>query len=163
MMRTGQRAGYWMVEWGNGCDASLRDLVPVCPAIVLGRRAVIASWDSGTYRPTSEDLAAGWQSIGQLAVSPRIEAVDALPLLHFEEYYLYDREPVLAPHRHFVNRCEFSPLAEGDAETEAFWAQIAQHRPDHVAGAGSPALFLVTRDEALWRAAIAAVTAYGPP
>lgn len=44
--RTGDRAGYQIVEWNDGTDGAIEDLVLRCPGLVLGRHVVIASCDS---------------------------------------------------------------------------------------------------------------------
>jgi hypothetical protein len=159
-MRTGRRSGYWVVEWSDGCDANLADLVPFCPSVVLGQHVAIASCDSGHYRPTIEEIADGWLTMGGVGVSPKVKTVSSLPMPHFDEWYVYDRNFNLGYHRAFVNRLEFGPLNENDPETETFWAQIELLQPNHVVGAGAPVLFLVTRDEMIYRSAIESVSRY---
>ncbi|VBB17106.1 hypothetical protein [Burkholderia stabilis] len=154
VMRTGERAGYRIVEWADGTDGDLQSLVLRCPELVVGRHVAIASCDSGPYTPTVEELAAGWSRIGNLAVSPLVETTSQLPMPGFDEWYVYDRPDSFEPHANFVNRLGFSPLNVDDAYTDAFWRQVVKLAPLHVLGAGTPGLFLVTRDPALFQAAL---------
>jgi hypothetical protein len=159
-MRTGRRSEYWIAEWSDGCDANLADLIPFCPSIVRGQHVAIASYDSGRYTPSKEEVAAGWRTLGDLAVSPKVTSVDSLPMPNFDEWYVYNRNVNLGPHRAFVNRLGFGPLSEQDPETKEFWDQVDLLQPNHVVGAGCPVLFLVTRDETIYQAALAAISRY---
>lgn len=152
--RTGERAGYRIVEWNDGTDGAIEDLVLRCPELVLGRYVAIASCDSGPYTPTDEEFTAGWSKIGALAVSPLVKVVSQLPMPGFDEWYVYDRLIKFEPHADFVNRLGFSPLNVEDTCTEEFWRQVVKLEPLHVLGSGTPDLFLVTRDELLFQAAI---------
>lgn len=156
--RTGERAGYWIVEWNDGTDAAIGDLVFGCPELLLGRRVAIASCDSGAYTPTDEECTAGWSQIGALAVSPLVTAVSQLPMPGFDEWYVYDELLRFEAHANFVNRAGFSPLNVDDPYTEKFWEQVVKLEPLHVLGSGTPCLFLVTRDKTAFEAAIRHVT-----
>ncbi|KUY74078.1 hypothetical protein [Burkholderia sp. RF4-BP95] len=153
-MRTGERAGYLIAEWSDGTDGAIEDLVLRCPELVLGRHVAIASCDSGPYMPTDEEFMAGWSTIGKLAVSPLVKAVSQLPMPGFDEWYVYDRLNEYEPHANFVNRLGFSALNFDDEYTEQFWGQVIKFEPLHVLGSGTPGLFLVTRDEVRFRAAL---------
>lgn len=151
-VRTGYRAGYWVAEWEDGTDACMDDLTQRCPQVVIGRYDAIASCDSGPYTPTGDEFKAGWRRFGALALSPKVRAVAELPTPGFDEWYVYDRNPELTPHANFVNTGGFSVLNSVKEDTNAFWDQVMRLTPLHVLGAGSPTLFLATRDEALFRA-----------
>lgn len=151
-MRTGYRAGYWVAEWDDGTDACLDDLTQRCPQLVIGRYVAIASCDSGPYTPTEDEVKAGWRRIGELALRPAVQAVSELPSSGFDEWYVYDRSQEFAPHANFVNRGGFSTLSLEHEPTNTFWDQVTRLEPLHVLGAGSPTLFLVTRDKTLFRA-----------
>ncbi|WP_260436298.1 hypothetical protein [Burkholderia sp. Bp9143] len=150
--RTGERARYRIVEWNDGTDGAIEDLVLRCPELVLGRYVAIASCDSGPYTPTDEEFTAGWSKIGALAVSPLVTEVSQLPMPGFDEWYVYDRFIKFEPHANFVNRLGFSPLNVDDTYTEEFWKQVAKLEPQHVLGSGTPGVFLVTRDKTLFEA-----------
>ncbi|CAE6824552.1 hypothetical protein [Paraburkholderia haematera] len=156
--RTGERAGYRIVEWNDGTDGAIEDLVLCYPELVLGRYVAIASCDSGPYAPTDEEFTAGWSKIGALAVSPLVKVISQLPMPGFDEWYVYDRLLKLEPHANFVNRLGFSPLNVDDTYTEEFWRQVIKLEPLHVLGSGTPGLFLVTRDKTLFEAAARNVT-----
>ncbi|MFM0080383.1 hypothetical protein [Paraburkholderia sediminicola] len=133
------------------------DLAQRCPQLLIGRYVAIASCDSGPYTPTDDEFAAGWSKIGALAISPKVETVSQLPTPGFDEWYVYDRKNGLAPHVNFVNRRGFSVLNSADEHTNTFWDQVMRRVPLHVLGAGCPTLFLITRDEALFRAITAVI------
>ena len=157
IMRTSERTGYRIVEWSDGTDGDLKNLVLSCPELVLGRRVAIASCDSGPYRPTNEELAAGWSSTGGLAVSPIVKGVSQLPMPGYDEWYVYDTPIRFEPHANFVNRLGFSALNIDDEYTDAFWRQVVKLASLHVLGSGTPGLFLATRDHALFETALHAV------
>jgi hypothetical protein len=62
--------------------------------------------------PSKEELAAGWSTLGDLAVSPKVDAIDRLPMPSFDERYIYNLNINLSPHPAFVNRMGFGPLNE---------------------------------------------------
>jgi hypothetical protein len=158
-MKTGMRSSYRVIEWDNGDDADLTNIIQPCPRAVLGNFVAIATCDSGPYTPTAAELAEGWLFVGNLAISPRVTAISQLPAPHFDEWYVYDRNTDLGLHRAFVNHAGFAPLNDRDPLTEEFWAQVARLNPKHVLGAGAPTLFLVTRDEEVYRAACRVIEA----
>jgi hypothetical protein len=55
------------------------DLLQLCPEVVLGKCVAITSIDSGPLVPTGTETAAGWQSRGKIAYSPKIENAQDLP------------------------------------------------------------------------------------
>jgi len=151
-IRVGYRAGYWVAEWEGGTDAWMGELTQRCPQLVIGRYIVVASCDSGPYTPTSDKVGAGWRRFGALAYSPKVQSVIEFPTPGFDEWYVYDRNQEFVPHENFVNTWGFSVLSSERERTKAFWDQVIRLEPLHVLGAGSPTLFLVTRDEVLFRA-----------
>jgi hypothetical protein len=151
MMRTGVRSGYWVVEWADEFDPNLADFVLRFPEIVRGHRIAIASCDSGSFEPTQAEYAQGWIKKNEMAVSPVVDVVSALPMPGFDEWYVYPGEVPDEHHRLFVNRYGFAPLDELNSETQDFWDQVETLRPLHVVGAGTPTMFFATQDEAIFR------------
>jgi hypothetical protein len=88
MIIKGRRGEYRAITWADGFDPSLHDLLPLVPEAVLGRRVLIASIDSGQFKPTPDELNDGWSMQGQQAVSPLIEALSVLPAVGFDEWYV---------------------------------------------------------------------------
>lgn len=150
-MRTGSKSGYWVVEWADGFDPSLADLVPRFPEIVVGHRIAIASCDSGPFLPTRDELDEGWTMRNEVAISPILHDTSHLPMPGFDEWYVYDHEASMEDLRSFVNWLGFAPLNDENSETQDFWAQVERFRPLHVLGAGTPTMFFATRDEAVFR------------
>lgn len=123
------------------------DLIRACPNVVLGRFAAITSFDSGAYFLGEAEKAAGWESRGGIAYSPKISDMSHLPYDQFDEWYVFenavelgelipastnlfslgprDREVCV-----FVNYQGFSLDApETEALTKIFWAQMDWIRP----------------------------------
>lgn len=146
-MLTGTRSGYWVVQWSHDWDPSLTDLLEQLPDLVLGRYVSIASCDSGPYRPTDNELQNGWEVTADTATSSRIGSVSDLPVSGFDEWYVHERRPSPYSYQSFVNAFGFSPLTASEDTLNQFWAQVEATRPLHVLGAGTPTMFIVTRDE----------------
>ena len=65
------------------------DLLQLCPEVVLGKYIAITSIDSGPLVPTDKEKAAGWESRGQIAYSPKLESVESLPRAGWDEWYIF--------------------------------------------------------------------------
>ena len=65
------------------------DLLQICPEVVLGKYVAITSIDSGPLVPTDEEIAAGWESRGRIACSPKVESVESLPRAGWDEWYIF--------------------------------------------------------------------------
>ncbi|MGZ3184955.1 MAG: hypothetical protein ACXU8N_21180 [Telluria sp.] len=148
-MRYGERCGYSAIEWSTAWDPSLRDLIGVAPELVVGQRVAITSCDSGSFRPSAQDLTSGWQCCESTAISKEISSPSDLPTPGFDEWYVFARPPLVVPLRNHVNRYGFSVFDECD-EADSFWEQVKESEPLHVLGAGTPNMFLVTRDKAIF-------------
>jgi hypothetical protein len=154
MVNHGEIGEYRIVAWADGFDPSLDDLLPHVAETIVGHRVVIASWDSGQYRPTQEELDQGWSVREEQAVSPMVRDPSDLPAVGFDEWYIYEGEVPCERHKSFVNRFGFSPLKANCDEFDEFWEQVQRFRPLHVLGAGTPTMFLVTRDEQIYARAV---------
>jgi hypothetical protein len=120
---------------------------------VIGLTAVNVSWDSGHMIPTSEQEDAGWQRIGEFAVSPVVGATLASdwPLSscnggRFDEWYFF-RNVEGAPRLDAF--CNYGGMSLEDAEALAFpggfdlRAQLEQYRSEIVIGDGAH-LFVIS-------------------
>jgi hypothetical protein len=65
------------------------DLLQICPDVVLGKYIAITSFDSGPFVPTDEERAAGWESRGNIAYSPKIQGATNLPRAEYDEWYIF--------------------------------------------------------------------------
>jgi hypothetical protein len=84
MLTIGSQGLYeWLVT-----DENL-DLLQLCPEVVLGKYVAVTSVDSGQLVPTEKETAAGWQSRGKIAYSPKIENADELPREGWDEWYIF--------------------------------------------------------------------------
>ncbi|NNG25658.1 hypothetical protein HGB41_21980 [Massilia sp. ML15P13] len=140
-----ERFGYSVIQWSAAWDPSLADLLHFAPELVLEKRVAIVACDSGPYRPSTDQLLAGWTLAGAVAISSEIAQAEDLPTPGFDEWYVFDTVPESAPTRCHVNQYDFSALDEVGA-IQGFWDQIICTRPLHVLGAGTPNMFVVTRD-----------------
>lgn len=143
---TGFQDGYSIVQWSYHWDPSLSDLVSLLPELVLEKRIVVASCDSGNYVPGNAELAGGWTVENGIAVSPEIQSVSQLPTPGFDEWYVHESKPYSFVYSSFVNTYGFSPLALNEEKVKDFWRQVDATRPLHVLGAGTPVMFFATRD-----------------
>jgi hypothetical protein len=122
------------------------DLLQICPEVVLGKYVAITSIDSGPLVPSEKQTAAGWQSRGKIAYSPKVKNPQDLPRARWDEWYIFDNPTDLGAsyigenifdvpqqRQHvavFVNynfalhRPEMKDLAT------LFWEQIAWIRPE---------------------------------
>ena len=157
MMKTAALFGYWVVEWSDEFDPSLADLLQHVPELVLGQRVAVASCDSGPFKPSTDDIENGWTVHGTIAISPTVQSILELPTPGFDEWYVYDGDPPTTHHVNFVNQFGFSPLDMTCEQTSKFWEQVRRVRPLHLLGAGTPTMFLVTRDESIYLRAANAV------
>ena len=140
----GHKLEYSVVQWSYDWDPSLFDLLDRMPELVLGRYVVIASCDSGPYKPTGAELECGWEVVNGVAASPKIVRVSDLPTPGFDEWYVYEERPRTYCYHASVNHFGFAPLPPDQAT--GFWAQVEAALPLHVLGAGTPTMFLATRD-----------------
>jgi hypothetical protein len=65
------------------------DLLQLCPEVVLGKYVAVTSIDSGTFVPTDAERAAGWESRGGIAYSPKVDSVESLRRDGWDEWYIF--------------------------------------------------------------------------
>lgn len=153
-LHTGTHAGYSTLSWDNGCDVNLGDVIRQLPQLVLGHHVAIARSDSGPYKLGTAEIASGWQSIGDLVISPMITDVAQLPTPGFDEWYVFERLPDRTKLSRFSSAIAFQPFGESN-KVEEFWSQIEDLQPTHALLGACPSLLLVTRDAALYERVLA--------
>ena len=85
MLTVGSRGPYeWLVTDENF------DLLQLCPEVALGKYVAVTSIDSSEFVPTEKETAAGWQSRGKIAYSPKIQHADELPRDGWDEWYIFN-------------------------------------------------------------------------
>jgi hypothetical protein len=166
---SGQHGEYFWVE---APELTLHALISAFPDVVRGRRVAITSFDSGAFRPNSEELAAGWQELGTVALSPVVQAVKDLPTGGYDEWYVDATLPVGFEPQVFINYGGFSlrspdyivdelrptwdrqgAQVERDRILEQqaqFWSQLERLRPTGYLAEGD-LLIYVARDTRLFQ------------
>jgi len=122
------------------------DLLQICPEIVLGKYVAITSIDSGALVPNETEKAAGWESRGKIAYSPKVKAVQNLPRAGWDEWWVFANPTDLGtshlgesifevPEEHgqvlvFVNYRFALHLPEMNDLAALFWRQMERIRPE---------------------------------
>lgn len=146
-MNSGERDGYW---WGESRTKSLSDILRVCPHIIIGKFVAVTACDSGPLF-ASDGVTPGWEMIGRIAFSPRIESVRQLPQGGFDEWYIF-REPTRFEEVEvFVNYEKFtlrSRSAGDGGMQDRFWEQMGRVQPESFIADGL-SLVVVTANPAV--------------
>lgn len=153
-LHTGTHAGYSTLDWNNGCDVNLGDVIRQLPQLVLGHHVAIAWSDSGPHNLSTAEIASGWQRVGDLAISPTITDVAQLPSPGFDEWYVFERLPDRASLSRFSSAIAFQPFGESE-NVDEFWSQIEDLQPAHALLGACPSLLLITRDVAIYERILA--------
>ena len=159
-------------EWLE-TEHRLKEVVALCPQIVLGRYFAVTAVDSGEFRLSEANVSAGWKSAGRIAYSPLVESIAAVPedccgraCGPFDEWYVYETPTQqgslcmdnpftteMAPPNvfAFVNLGEFCPSnPEMQPITELFWKQIEWMQPQSYIADGNACLVFASRDKSLF-------------
>jgi len=154
-------------------DRPMISLAKHCPKVLLNRYVVVTSLDSGPLHLNHNQLNAGWERVGRLAISPRISNAADVPYCWFDEWYVFDdRVPSTLDIEVFVNKGTFSLgdpnptidtmyigsdasvrerlVAAAVALRETFWAQLDQLNPESYVANGNCFTF-VTRNAGHYR------------
>jgi hypothetical protein len=173
MLSLGSQGAYeWLVT-----DENL-DLLQLCPEIVLAKYVAVTSIDSGHFVPTEQETAAGWQSRGKIAYSPKIKTVEELPRAGWDEWYIFDSATDLGtshlaenifevPQEHghisvFVNYGFALYPPERSRLSNLFWDQLVRIRPESYVG-DNDYLSFVSMNKALFARVHDGVKALGAP
>jgi hypothetical protein len=155
MTRSGRAGDYRWVEIPRD-RYDIPFVVQHLAGAVHGLTAVNVSWDSGRMVPTSEQEDAGWQRIGEVALSPVVTAMMASewPVSscnggQFDEWYFF-RTVEGAPRLDAF--CNWEGMSLERAAALAFpggfdlGAQLERYRPEIVIGEGRYHLFVMSLD-----------------
>ena len=151
-MRRGERNGFF---WLVSADHTLGDVVDTCPELFVGRSVVVTSFDSGPLTLRSEDLDAGWEQRGDVAIAPRSIAASSIPFDNsWDEWYVFDRQvPDFGSFERFVSFVGFSPAPpeaasrrDLDVLQARFWDQLQRLQPSCYVADGD-LLTIVTKTE----------------
>jgi hypothetical protein len=153
-LHTGTHADYRTLDWNNGCDVNLGEVIQDLPQLVLGCYVAVARSDSAPRILSAVEIALGWKRVGDLAISPVITDVAQLPTPGFDEWYVFEQLPDQAKLARFSSAVAFQPFGESD-EVGEFWSQIEELQPTHALHGACPSLLLITRDAAMYERALA--------
>jgi hypothetical protein len=148
----------------------------VCPEVVLGKYIAITSIDSGPLVPTEKEKAAGWESRGQIAYSPKVEKAESVPRAGWDEWYIFGSPtdlgtshlgenvfevPQVQGHISvLVNYCFALHRPETKHLATLFWEQIEWIRPESYI-ADSDYLNFVSMNKTIFASVRDAVKALG--
>lgn len=171
MLTVGSQGAYeWLVT-----DEKV-DLLQLCPEVVLGKYVAVTSIDSSEFVPTEKETAAGWQSHGKIAYSPKIQRADDLPREGWDEWYIFSDPADLGKsylHENvfqvpggkghlsvFVNYCFALHQPKMNSLVTLFWQQMEWVRPESYV-ADNDYLNFVSMNKALFASVHDAVKALG--
>ncbi|HEY6946042.1 MAG TPA: hypothetical protein VI431_12945 [Candidatus Acidoferrum sp.] len=152
------------------------DLLQLCPEFVLGKYVVITSIDSGPLVPADKEVAAGWQSRGKIAYSPKIQNAEQLPRAGWDEWYVFDNPTDLGT-SHLAENIFEAPQEQGHVSvfvnygfalyppersslSTLFWQQLLRICPESYV-ADNDYLSFVSKKRALFATVRDAVKALG--
>ena len=149
-------------------------MLELCPEFVLGKYLVITSFNSGPLVLNASDFENGWLKHDELAINPSVRSVSHIPYGEYDEWYIFDRPPLLEGFKVFVNNCGFllrdpnhlldgleptwdiaAPAHHGETLRlwqELFWMQLELKRVETYLASGDR-FILATRIEALYHRA----------
>ena len=152
------------------------DLLQLCPEVVLGKYIAVTSIDSGPLVPTDEETAAGWETRGNIAYSPKVQHIKDLPRAGWDECYIFNETTDLgASHLEenvfevppqqghvsvFVNYCFALHQSDWKDLATLFWQQMALIRPESYV-ADNHYLNFVSMNKTLFASVCDAVKALG--
>jgi hypothetical protein len=154
-MFTGSRGQYRWIVWESQL---LGELISAVPQIVLGKYAVVTSFDSGPFVPSAALLERGWIAKSGAAYSPRITRGDDLPHDQYDEWYVFPSRKVIDVPEVFVNYGGFRlRYYASDIRLhgllERFWLQMERLQPESYLAEGEVLIF-ASRDAGLYEAAL---------
>jgi hypothetical protein len=108
----GQHGQYLWLERSieaRAVDRPLNRLTQDCPEVLLNKRVIITSLDSGPVQLNDQQISDGWRRADRLAISPRITNAGDVPFQWFDEWYIFENAiPTEASIKTFVNYGTFS-------------------------------------------------------
>ena len=104
---------FWLQSPVNARNVSLpiATILRDCPGVVRDRYVIVTSLDSGPLQLTTQQIDAGWERRGRLALSPKILLATEVPFEWFDEWLIFGEPTTSAQLEVFVNYGTFS-LAE---------------------------------------------------
>jgi hypothetical protein len=108
--------------WLSSAEASLWELVSARPNLVVGQRVVVTAFDSGPLQLSSDELQAGWEQRGAIAVSPTIVDASTIPCDNYDEWYVFRSAiPEFESVELFVSYAGFSPTPITETGWDETW------------------------------------------
>lgn len=104
------------------------DLLQLCPEVAVGKYVAVTSIDSGQFLPTEKETAAGWQTHGGIAYSPKIQHAEELPREGWDEWYIFENPSDLG-RSHLAENIFEVPQEQGHVSVFVNYF-FALHRPE---------------------------------
>lgn len=104
------------------------DLLQICPEVVLRKYVAITSIDSGPLVPSEKEAAAGWQSRGKTAYSPKVQSPEDMPRAGWDEWYIFENPTDLGT-SHIGDNIFEVPQEQGHVSVFVNY-RLALHRPE---------------------------------
>jgi hypothetical protein len=156
-------------EW-LATEHSLDDLLRLCPELISDKYIAVTSIDSGSFYPTDEERAAGWENRHGIAYSSRIENAEQLRRNGWDEWYVFENPVDLGalaqPDKNvfeasltagevyaFVNSNFGLHLPSMEFMAPYFWKQFEWIRPQTYIAESDYHLMVISADKKLFTAA----------
>jgi hypothetical protein len=68
-------------RWYEAADLFLGEVLSKVPCLVRQRFVAVTAFDSSPLRPTQDERAAGWRTVEDIAISPRVTDINELTLV----------------------------------------------------------------------------------
>ncbi len=118
----------WLVT--NHTTHTLDALLRLCPSLVLQKYIAVTSCDSGPLCLNDEQKAEGWERRKDIAYSPKVTSVDALPRDQFDEWYVFDTPHDLGQLVPSGRNIFETPLVKGQVQVFVNFLGFAFHCPE---------------------------------
>jgi hypothetical protein len=163
-MPSGTHGNYYWIEWSSP-SVFLHDFIHAFPSVVMQKYIAVTTCDSGPFVPTDQEHQDGWFAESDIAYSPQIVDVEAIPNDQFDEWYIFPILTKIPTIEIFINYAVFSlgdpkelfphwdaqMIAALRKEQERFWQQLIELTPESYLAEGEQLIF-VTRNRTLFAA-----------
>lgn len=152
-------------RWIESSSHQLKEVLHLCPELVLHRHLVITAFDSGKMERIAGDSLRHWR-VGSALYLPPAESIQELPQEVFSEWYTFSAPPPEQKLESFVNYGWFSlgPSLGGSGQPgtrwdlkrlqRIFWQQLESILPESYLAGGSSRMIFATQDQVSFTAVL---------